>query len=120
METTLFNKHGRPVAYLADDRKTIYTWDGRAVAYILEDKVYGWNGRHLGWFNDGTVFDIFGLRAGFVRNKSPIPTQMEPLKPEKRLKPVKNPRQVPVAKPVLCYGYSQKTLEEMLEEGSIH
>jgi hypothetical protein len=120
METTLFNKHGKPVAYLAADKETIYTWDGRPVAYLFKARVYGWNGRHLGWFADGTVFDIYGLRAGFVRNKSPIPTQVEPLKAVKKLTPVKSPRQTPVVKPSLCYGFSEKTLEAMLEEGVRH
>jgi len=36
------------VAYIADDRETIYLWDGHAVAYLYEDKVYGCNGKHLG------------------------------------------------------------------------
>jgi hypothetical protein len=119
MEITLYNKHGHAAAYIGEDGKTIFTWDGRAVAYLNEDKIFGWNGRHLGWLVDGTVFDIYGMRAGFIRTKSPVVTHLEPMKPEKRLKTVKNPPQVPVARPVLCYGYSQKTLEEMLAEGSV-
>lgn len=119
MEITLFNKLGQPVAYMADDGETIYLWDGRAVAYLYEEQIYGWNGKHLGWFANGTIFDIYGLRSGFIKSKSPLVTQMEPLKPVKQIKQVKNVRQVPVAKPVLCYGFSAKNLEEILEEGSI-
>ncbi len=59
--------------------KTIYLWDGRAVAYLFEDQVFGWNGRQLGWFANGTVFDIYGLRTGFIKSKSPIPTDIEPV-----------------------------------------
>ncbi len=58
METTLYNKTGKPVAYFAEDGETIYLWDGRAVAYLLGDMVFGWNGRQLGWFANGTIFDI--------------------------------------------------------------
>ena len=118
METTLFNKNGKPVAYIADDGETIYLWDGRAVGYLSEDKVFGWNGRQLGWFDNGTIFDIYGLRTGFIKSKSPIPTEMEPLKPPKQVKPPKAERQSQVLKPVMCYGYSSRTLEDILEEGS--
>jgi hypothetical protein len=48
MEIALFNKHGKPVAYIAEDGETVYLWDGRPVAYLSDDKVYGWNGRQVG------------------------------------------------------------------------
>jgi len=37
METTLFNKNGKPMAYIADDGETIYLWDGRAAGYLFGD-----------------------------------------------------------------------------------
>jgi hypothetical protein len=118
MEISLFNKNGRAVAYVADDGETIYLWDGRPAAYLSEDKVCGWDGQQLGWFQNGTFFDIYGLRAGFIKSKSPIATEMEPLKPQKQLKPAKGKKQSQVLKPILCYGYSNQTLEELLETGS--
>ncbi len=117
MESTLFNKNGKAVAYIADDGETVYLWDGRPVAYIYEDRVYGWNGKPLGWFVNGTVFDIYGLRSGFIKSKSPIATEVEPLKAAKHLKTAKSKRQSQVIKPVLCYGYSNKSLEDLLEAG---
>jgi hypothetical protein len=118
MEISLFNKSGKAVAYIADDGETIYLWDGRPVAFISGDKVYDWNGRQLGWFTNGTIFDIYGLRSGFIRSKSPIATEMEPLKPQKHLKPVRGKKQAQAIKPILCYGYSNKNLEDLLESGS--
>jgi 4-fold beta-flower domain-containing protein len=118
METTLFNKNGKPVAYIADDAETIYLWDGQAVGYLFEDKVFGWNGKQLGWFANGTIFDIYGLRTGFIKSKSPIPTDIEPGKPAKQVKGARSVRQGAVAKPVMCYGYSGRSLEGILEEGS--
>jgi hypothetical protein len=118
MEISLFNKGGKAVAYIADDGETIYLWDGRPVAFISGDKVYDWNGRQLGWFTNGTIFDIYGLRSGFIRSKSPIATEMEPLKPQKHLKPVRGKKQAQAIKPILCYGYSNKNLEDLLESGS--
>jgi hypothetical protein len=117
METTLFDKQGKPVAYIAGDGETIYLWDGRPVAYLFEDKVYGFNGKQLGWFSNGTIFDIYGLRAGFIRSKSPIITGFEPAKGAKHIIGRKNVRQMPVVKPALCYGFSEKILEQMLGEG---
>jgi len=118
MEVTLFNKNGKPVAYIAEDGETIYLWDGRPVAFLSEEKVYGWNGRQLGWFANGTIFDIYGLRSGFIRSKSPISTEMEPLKPQKHLKTTRGEKQSQTMKPVLCYGFSSKILEDLLETGS--
>jgi hypothetical protein len=118
METTLFNKSGKAVAYIAADGETIYLWDGRPVAFLSQDKVYGWHGRQLGWFTNGTIFDIYGLRSGFIKSKSPIATEVEPLKPQKHLMPVKGKKQPQAIKPVLCYGYSNKNLEDLLESGS--
>jgi hypothetical protein len=117
MEVTLFDKKGKPVAYLADDGETVYLWNGSLVAYLYEDKLYGWNGKQLGWFVNGTVFDIYGLRAGFIKSKSPLVTEIEPPKTVKQMKGIKKVRQPQVVKPVMCYGYSGKPLEELLEEG---
>jgi len=120
METALFNKNGKPVAYIGDDGETIYLWDGHPVAYLSKDKVYGWNGKQLGWFANGTIFDIYGLRSGFIRSKSPIATEIEPAKTLKQPKSRRRERQQTVVKPPLCYGYSEKPLEKMLEAGKAH
>jgi len=117
MEVTLYNKQGKPVAYLANDTGTIYLWDGTPAAYLYEDQIYGWNGRQLGGFVNGTVFDIYGLRAGFIKSKSPLVTDLEPPKTMKQMKGAKKVKQPPVVKPVMCYGYSTQLLEALLAEG---
>lgn len=78
MEIILYNKNGEPVAYIADDGETIYLWNGHAVAYLYKDKVYGWNGKHLGWFVDGIIYDLRGLIVCFIRSKCPVATYAEP------------------------------------------
>jgi 4-fold beta flower protein len=117
MEVALYNKKGKPVAYIAEDGETVYLWDGNPVAYLYEDKVYGLNGKQLGWFTNGTVFDIYGLRAGFIKSKSPIITELDPPKTMKQMGGARKVRQPQVVKPVMCYGYSGKPLEELLAEG---
>ncbi len=117
MEASLFDQDGKAVAYLAADRETIYLWDGRAAAYLVGPRVFGVNGRQLGWFDNGTFFDIYGLRAGFLKSKSPIPTDIEPVKSGKKARSIRKPRQGGLAKPTLCYGYADQFLEEILLEG---
>jgi hypothetical protein len=117
MEITLYNKSGKAAAYLADEDETIYLWDGRPTAYVHQDTVYGINGKQLGWFDNGTIFDIYGLRAGFIRSKSPVVTEAEPVKPRKQSAGLKAIRQPAVVKPNMCYGFSGYSLEALLEEG---
>jgi hypothetical protein len=75
MEKIFYNKEGEAVAYLAEDyRKTIFLWDGSAVAYLFEEShIYGINGRHLGWFKDEVIYDNDGSRVGFTSSTSPAP-----------------------------------------------
>jgi len=89
------------VAYIADDRETIYLWDGHAVAYLYEDKVYGCNGKHLGWFVDGIIYDLYELRAGFIKSKCPVAIYAEPAKYTKYAKYVKHTWYISYAKPGL-------------------
>src|SRR5579864_6900639 len=69
-EVTLFNSKGKAIAYIAvSDDMTIYMWNGKPVAYMEPDKgatgfhVYGFNGKHLGWFVKGLIRDHEGDAA---------------------------------------------------------
>ena len=115
MEITLFNKSGKPVAYIANDRETIYLWDGHAVAYLSNDNVYGWNGKHLGWFVNKIVYDLHGFKVGFTREKCPVATYAEPAKYAKYAKYAKFARYAAFARPALSLGYSEKDLRKFLE-----
>ena len=64
-EITLFDANGAPVAYIAPDEEwAIYLWNGKPVAYLEHDgdafSIYGFNGKHLGWFDEGVVRDHQG------------------------------------------------------------
>lgn len=88
-ETTLFDSSGAPVAYINHaDENTIYSFAGKPLAYVDDDDhVYGFNGIHLGWFQDGILWDHSGSRAGFTKANSPAFTQFEPFKGFKQFKP---------------------------------
>ena len=67
MEVTLYDGHGHPEAYIADDSSTIYLWSGHAVVYIDQGGLlYGWDGHHLGWFVGGVLYDTHGYRVGSI------------------------------------------------------
>jgi len=120
METTLFNQHGHPVAYVAaDGDNSIYLWSGHAVDYIYQMKVYGWNGQHLGWFLDGVIYNLNGYRIGSVREKCPSATYAEPAKYAKYAKYTKQARYAAYARPTLTTSYSDETLENFLKRGAV-
>ena len=80
METSLFDAQGDPVAYLSDDYdRTIYLWDGHPVAYLYEEQhVYGFNGRHLGWFIQQVLYDENGGRSVLPFVSCPTAVAKEP------------------------------------------
>ncbi|MCS6472547.1 hypothetical protein NX871_21685 [Burkholderia thailandensis] len=88
-ETTLFDSAGVPVAYIDHaDEDTIYAFSGEPLAYIDKgEHIYGFNGIHIGWFQDGVLWDHSGARAGFTGSTCPVFTKFEPFKGFKKFKP---------------------------------
>jgi hypothetical protein len=121
MERSLFDKNGNVVAYLTDDyHETIYLWDGSPVAYLYEErKIYGINGRHLGWFIDNIVFNNNGERIGFTSSSCPIPVAKEPIKPEKYPMDEIRPRWAAVPLPRLEFRFADQDLAGFLREGQV-
>jgi hypothetical protein len=71
---------------------------GEPVAYLVEDSIFGFNGKHLGWYHKGLVYDhdggvVVAPAAAFRESVGPAPTrslkQLKPLKGLKELKPLK-------------------------------
>ncbi len=93
-EITLFNGAGNAEAYIAlDDEMTIYLWSGKPVAYLTKDSeggynVYGFNGKHLGWFVKGALWDHDGNAACAVKEVLGT-TAFESFKNFKEFKPFK-------------------------------
>jgi hypothetical protein len=77
-EVSLFDGKGRAAAYIvADNEFTIYLWSGEPVASLVRDvgrdfHVYGFNGKHLGWFVAGIVRDHEGDAVCAVKAPSRI------------------------------------------------
>lgn len=101
-EITLFGSQGEPIAYIEDSSdKTIFTFNGEPTAYIDEaNNIYGFNGKHMGWYEDQVIWDHAGNRVGFTKNTCPTFTQFEPFKGFKQFKPFKGFKQLAPFKPM--------------------
>src|ERR1035437_161253 len=93
-EVSLFSGVGKAEAYIAiADELTIYLWSGKPVAYLETDSdggyhVYGFNGKHLGWFVKGVMRDHKGVAFCAVKHAVKT-TDSEPYKSYKQYKPYK-------------------------------
>src|SRR5439155_12132726 len=69
-EITLRSGSGDCAAYISnDDDSTIYLWNGEPVAYLVSQNIYGFNGKHLGWFIKGVVYNHDGDVVGAVASR---------------------------------------------------
>ena|SRR4028118_1190720 len=118
-ETTLYDATGKPVAYIDhDNESTIYSFDGKPLAYIdTNGHVYGFNGKHLGWFQGNIIWDHDGNRAGFTKDTSPVYTQYEPYKGHKQYKPYKGYKEYAPFQPFKSSSTSKQPLIELLARG---
>ena len=121
MDKSLFNKNGEAVAYLTDDyHNTIYLWDGQQSAYLFNDRlIYGINGRHLGWFIDGIIYNNIGERIGFTSATCPAAPLKEPSKTKKRVKDEIQARWKENPLPKLGYLTAEEDLSEFLKGGQV-
>jgi hypothetical protein len=121
-EVSLFNGAGKADAYIdVEDELTIYLWSGKPVAYLEKDSdggyhVYGFNGKHLGWFVKGVLRDHEGNASCAVKEvlKS---TQYEPYKAYKQYKPYKSYTQYAPYRPTFSSSFGDTPCRFLLGEG---
>jgi hypothetical protein len=97
-EAEFFDSKGAAVVYFdyGDAERTFYLWsEGDPVAYMDEDSLYGFNGKYLGWLQNGAIHDHEGniVAATAARFKDPV--QPPPPKGPKQYKPYKEGSEVP-------------------------
>ena len=119
-EITLYSASGKPVAYIADDDdSTVYMWSGKPVAYVKSEDVYGFNGKHLGWFVKGLIYNHDGEIVGAVRSRLKGPVQISPVKSVKQIKPIKSIREIKPIRPIFGLAWSEdETLHSFLVGGA--
>lgn len=125
-DISLYDSSGKAVAYITPD-STIYLWGGKPVAYLTNDPaggshVYGFNGKHLGWFVQNLVHDHTGKAAGgtkaAVAHAAGGFTQPESLKGVRQLKPLKNLEELAPLRPVFFPFWSATPLRFLLYTGA--
>lgn len=122
-EITLFDSEGEAIAYIdaADADWTIYLWDGTPVAYLDSEgdafAMYGFNGKHLGWYEDGMVRDRDGSLVGFREGRAQVYTRYPPYKSAKQYKPYPAYREPAAYKPYYSNQFSSEPLLHFLRKG---
>lgn len=118
-DTELYDSVGRAVAYIAPDGdSTIYLWSGKPVAYLEEDSVYGFNGKHLGWFRKGTIYDHDGNPVAAVPENFRVAVQLPPLKSLKELRPLKGLRELKPLRPIFGTTWSEMPARVFFLQGA--
>lgn len=120
MQETLYDIYGNPIAYLdSSDGNTIYLWNGVPVDYVdFNNAIYGFNGSHIGWYDQGYVRDLNGYIVGSNLQRARTLTKMAPLKSIKHLKPLKSIKEIARLKPLYKMAYSSIPLPQFLALGS--
>lgn len=123
-EIDLYDKNGNASAYIdLADEAVIWSWEGEAVAYLDEENVYGWNGTHLGWFEDDFLFDHKGYIVCVTDNTksfSALNKGFLPLKGLKPLKPLKGLQDFSPLKPIYKRQFSDIPCDYFLKEGALN
>jgi hypothetical protein len=110
MSVHFYDCSGAPIAY-TNDGIHIYRFNGEPVAYFYGPSVYGFSGRHLGWFENGLIRDrrgntIFFAQGGTGGPMKPI-TQIAPIKRIRQIKPIKRTRAMRPMRPMKTLSWSQ-------------
>ena len=107
-----YDSGGRALAYItADDNLTIYLWSGKACAYLDDEDIYGFNGKHLGWFRSGLIYDSNGYVIAGVADAFRSGVALSPLKGLKQLIPLKSLKELKPLKPPFYNQWSDTPAE---------
>ncbi len=91
-------------------------FNGKPVAYIDDERIYGFNGKHLGWFiRKRVMYDSGGLCIGFTSISCPATTLIEPKKSAKQVKPVKSVKVAAPEQPDFLLSKSEDKLLDFLQ-----
>ena len=114
-----FDKNGNATAY-CDDGVHIFAFSGSPVAYFDGNAVFGFNGRHLGWFENGWMRDRDGECVFYTDNTHGGPVtpvrRVVPVKCAKRVVPIKNVREIKRVRPVNKLSLSRLSGEAFFKQ----
>jgi hypothetical protein len=83
------DSRGQVVALKDDDDDVVFLWGGRPVAIVDDESasLYGFDGRHLGWFVEGWIRDHDGACVYYTDEASG-----GPVRPVRRTRPKRGAR----------------------------
>ncbi|TAF66038.1 MAG: hypothetical protein EAZ55_07440 [Cytophagales bacterium] len=130
-ERSIYNQNGDAIAYLATEWRggewIIYFFSGLPAAYLETEgnqtHIFGFNGKHLGWFEENILWDNEGNIIGYTAEANNlrlnfIPSFAEPIKMMKELTPFKEPKEFPIPfKPILMNRWAYEGTESWLYQG---
>lgn len=111
---TFYDKKGMPIAWLSDkDNETIYLFNGKPVAWISGTSVYSFSGTHLGFYENGWIYDNNGYCVYYTQKASGGPVKpvknVNPVRSVTKVKPVKSVKSVPPVRPVKKLSWSSNS-----------
>lgn len=108
----LFDASGKPVAYIAPENEmAIYLWAGTPCAYLDGESIYGFTGKHLGWFQGGVVYDQGGRIVAASAENFRGPVKAAPAKGLRKLWPLKGVKVLKPLKPLFVKAWSETPAE---------
>ncbi len=118
-EISLYDDAGEAIAYIdTDDEMNIYLWKGKPVAYLDDESVYGFNGKHLGWFKEGIIWNHEGYAVGFIEAAVNKLTKLERLKGLQKLAPLKSLQKLEPLEPLQKNKWARIPLDIFLSFGA--
>lgn len=107
-DVDFYDSRGRAVAYIAGDTDlTIYLWTGEPTAYLDDDSLFGFNGKHLGWLKSGFIYDHEGNVQAAVADRFKGTLGTPPVKGFKQFVPFKAFKEFKPFKPFFSTDWSE-------------
>jgi hypothetical protein len=116
-----YNRQGRAVAWLSGDQDypSIFLYDGRPVAWLSGDDIYDYSGNHLGWVQDGWVWDRTGKAVFFTGSAAGGPSRparkARPARAARMARPARGARQARLARPSRVVAWSPMSDETFFD-----
>jgi hypothetical protein len=117
-ELDFYDSRGKAVAYVAEESDFVmYLWTGEPVAYLDDENVYGFNGKHLGWFKNGKIYDHEGSVVAALADRFTGPVSIPPLKSLRELVPLKSLKELEPLQPLWGATWSDTPARLFFLEG---
>lgn len=123
-EIGLFSSNGDAVAYIdTEDEATIYMWSGEPVGYVdgIDGdafNIWGFNGKHLGWFEQGAIWDHKGNAVCATKEALSGVAKIEPFKKFKKFTPFKSFQEFVPLKPIYSGRFGTNPCSLQLMSGA--